>query len=128
MVGMPGFGLKRRVMICALLVTAMALSVSGSADVFPDSRAVDGAAAVRVLPGVALDAGLGTRPETLTVRWADHVSSKARPGLGLAMVAGMTALLALGMASIHNLGPGRPALLRRSHSVALRAPPTPRLV
>jgi hypothetical protein len=83
---------------------------------------------VRVLPGAAIDAGLGTRPQTLTVRGTDHVTSKARPGLGLALVAGMTVVLALGMAGIRNLRPGRPALLRRSHSVALRAPPTPRLV
>lgn len=117
-------GVLRRVIVCALLLFALAVSAVGSADAPPDRRGVDTAVTLTSPPGLAVEARLGVRPALLSRDWVEHRVLKARPWLGFAVPVGLGMLLAAGIVTL--LGPtaGRRPTLWCRWSVSLRAPPT----
>ena len=114
-----GAGTTRRVVVGALLLVAAALEGIGWAAPAPTTGAV--ASAVAMSP--AITAGVTGRSEAVVAGWSDHRSSKARARLGVAVLGGLSVLLAAAVVTLTRPSPPRCLTLRRRWSLALRAPP-----
>lgn len=120
-------GMARRVVISALLVAALAVPGLGWAGASPDSGAVDHAVTLTRPLSFALDAAAPSKSDVLSGGWAEQRLSKARLNLGLAVLVGMSLLLAAAtFALTRPLRASGPTLWRRG-SAARRAPPIFRL-
>ena len=115
--------MTRRVVVCTLLSVALALSGVGWKDSWPKTRAGNSAVTLTRPPGLALDATVNGRSDTLTEGWAEQRIPSIAARLGLAVLVGLSVLLAatLGELTRRSRGPG--CTLWRRWSVALRAPP-----
>ncbi len=119
--------MTRRVVVSAFVCLAAALSGVGWADTPSKTRAVDNAVTLTRPPGLAIEAAPNARSELLTGGSDEQRLPKARVRLGLALLVGLSVLVA---ATI--FAPNRPSRAPRSTlwrrwSVALRAPPLLRL-
>jgi hypothetical protein len=119
--------MTRRVVVCILLFVALAVSGVGWAESRPETRAVNSAVTLTRPPGLAVDATVKGRSDTLTAGWAEQRLPKARVRLGLAVLVGLSLLLAAALATLTRPSPGPNCTRWRRWSVALRAPPLLRL-
>ena len=115
--------MTRRVVVCTLLLVALAVSGVQWADSLPETRTVASAVTLTHPPGLAVDATLKGRPDLLTGSWVEQRLAKARPCLGLAALVGLSVLLAAAVVTLRRPSPGLLSTLWRRRSVALRAPP-----
>ena len=120
--------MTRRVLACTFLFVALAASGVGWAQNAPEIRAVDSSAVTLTPPpGLGIDAALKGRSDVLTAGWAELRLPNARVRLGLAVLVGLSLLLAAAGVTLARPSPApRPTLWRR-WSLALRAPPALRL-
>ncbi len=119
---MEGTTAIRRV-VPMLVVAALLSSVGGWIDATTATTSGDGSVTLTPTSGVAIDAALNARPENLTGGRVEHRAPRTRAPLGLAVLVGLSVLLAVAIATLHRRSPWqRPTVWRRS-SVVLRAPP-----
>lgn len=112
----------RRGALSILLVTLIAAGM-GWWEAAPETSTVSGAISNPGTLAVAIDAVVRTRADVVTGSIAEQRSAKARARLGLIVVGSLTVLPAVAICYLHQLVPGRPAVLRRRHRIGLRAPP-----
>jgi hypothetical protein len=117
--------MTRRVVVCTVVFVALALSAVGWSEPTPAARVSDSSVTLTRPPGLAIDAALTVRPEILSGGWLEHRVAKAR--LGLAVLPGLSALVAAGPATLTRPLQAPRSTLRRRWSVTLRAPPALRL-
>jgi hypothetical protein len=118
----------RRVVIPILLAAALVLTLSAWREAVPETRGVDGAAALTTTAPRADEVVLREKPERLTVGWTEHRTLTARAKLGLAVLVGLAVALAVAIARRHRLSLGGRSTLWRRSSAILRAPPALRLL
>ena len=119
--------MTRRVVVCAFLFVALAASGLGGTDARPETRAGDSAVSLTRPPGLAIDAPLSGRSEVLSGGLAEQRLTKARVRLWLAVLVGLSVLLAAALVALSRPSPAPRSTLWRRWSVALRAPPVLRL-
>lgn len=119
--------MTRRVVVCTLLFVALAVSGVGWAESPPEPQAVDSAVSLPRPPGLAIDAALKGRSDVLTSGWTEQRLTKARVRLGLAVLVGLSLVLAAAGVTLSRPSPALRSTLWRRWSVALRAPPLLRL-
>ncbi len=122
-----GAGTTRRVIASAFLFLAAALAGIGWAETTPNTGAVDSAVTVTPAPALAIEAAPTSRSDAVTAGWSDHRLAKAGIRLGLAVLVGLSVLLAAVIAALARPLPAPGPTLWRRRSVALRAPPLPGL-
>jgi hypothetical protein len=93
----------------------------------PEARGVNGAVTLTRPLGLAIDATLNGRSDVLTAGWAEQRLPKTRIRLGLAVLVGLSVLLAAAIVTLTRPSPAIRSALWRRWSVALRAPPVLRL-
>ena len=120
--------MTRRLLVCTFLFVALAGSGVGWAQNAPETRAVDSSAVTQTrLPGLGIDAALKSRSDVLRAGWVELRRPTAGVRLGLAVLVGLSLLLAAAGVTLARPSPApRPTLWRR-WSLALRAPPLLRL-
>ncbi len=109
--------------VSAFLFLAAALSGIGWAETTPTTGAVDSAVTLTPPPGLTIDAALKGRSDAVTAGWSDQRQAKARARLGLAVLVGLSVLLAAAIVTLARLSPAPGSTFWRRWSVALRAPP-----
>ena len=112
----------RRGVLWVLIVALMAAGM-GWREAAPETRTVAGAISIPATPAVAIDAVVRSRADVVTGSLAEQRSAKARARPALFVVGSLAVLLAVAIAFLRQLVPGRPAVLRRRHRIGLRAPP-----
>ncbi len=122
-----GAGTTRRVIVSAFLFLAAALSGIGWAETTPKTGAVDSAVTLTPPPALAIEAALRGRSDAVTAGWSDQRLAKARVRLGLAVLVGLSVLVAAAIVTLTRPSPAPGSTLWRRWSVALRAPPLLRL-
>jgi hypothetical protein len=118
-----GTAVTRRAVVCALLFVALGVSGVGWAEAPVETRSGDRAVAVTPPPGLAVDAALKGRTDLLAGGWAELRVPKARVRLGLAVLVGLTVVLAAAVATLRRPSPAPRSTLWRRWSLSLRAPP-----
>ena len=118
--------MTRRAVVFMVTATALLLSLTAGPDAAPNVRGADGGVGVpRAV--LAVEASVRAKAEILASGKIEHRTVKSRLRLGLAVLAGLSAMSIFGMAGLHRLRP-RPGLTQwRRSSVTLRAPPVLRL-
>jgi hypothetical protein len=116
-----------RLVVCAFLLVALAVSGVGWAETPREPRGVDNAVTLTQPVGLTVDATLNGRSDVLTAGWAEQRLPKARIRLGLAVLVGLSVLLLAAIVTLTRPSPAAPSALSRRWSVALRAPPVFRL-
>ncbi len=119
--------MTRRVVVSAFLFLAAALAGIGWAETTPKTGAVDSAVTLTRPPALAIEAALKGRSYALTAGWSDQRLPKARVRLGLAVLVGLSVLVAAAIVTLTRPSPAPRSTLWRRWSVALRAPPLLRL-
>lgn len=119
--------IARRVVVCHLLLLALAVSGLGWTEAPPETRAIESAVTLTGPPGLAIEAALRGRSEVVSGGWADQRLPKARVQLALAVLVALTVLPAAAIATLTRPSPAPRSTLWRRWSVALRAPPVLRL-
>ena len=114
--------MMRRGVLSILLVVLIAAGM-GWREATPASRTVDGAVTLPGTHAAAIDAVVRTRADVVTGSVAERRGAKAWARLGFFVVVSLAALMAVAISYLHQLAPGRPAVLRRRHRIGLRAPP-----
>lgn len=114
--------MMRRGVLSILLVALIAAGM-GWREATPQAKTVGGAVSLPGTAAAAIDAVVRTRADVLTAGFAEQRSAKARARLGLFVVVSLAVLMAVAISYLHQLMPGRPAVLRRRHRIGLRAPP-----
>ena len=122
-----GAGTTRRGVVSAFLFLAVALSGIGWAETTPERGAVESAVTLTPPPALAIEASLNGRSDAVSAGWSDLRLAKARVRLGPAVLVGLSVLVAAATVTLTRPAPAPPSTLRRRSSVALRAPPLPRL-
>lgn len=115
-------GMTRRGVLSILLVALIAAGM-GWREATPEAKTIDRAVSLPTTLAAAVDAVVRTRADVVTGGVAEQRSAKARARLGLFVVVSLAVLMAVAIFHLHQLVPGRPALLRRRHRIGLRAPP-----
>jgi len=119
--------MMRRVVVSTLLASALVLSLAAWQEAAPNIGGTDAGVGIPRAAALAIDAPARAKAEILTSGKVEHRTVKSRPRLGLAVLVGLSALLALVMAGLHRLWPYQGLTLSRRSSVTLRAPPVLRL-
>lgn len=114
--------MMRRGVLSILLVTLIAAGM-GWRQATPRTKTVDGIVSLPGTLAAAIDAVVRTRADVVTAGLAEQRSAKARARIGLFVVGSLAVLLAVAISYLHQLGPGRRAVLRRRHRIGLRGPP-----
>jgi hypothetical protein len=114
--------MKRRGILSILLV-ALVAAVMGWREATPATKTVDRAVSLSGTLATAIDPVVRTRADVVTGSFAEQRSAKAQARLGLYVVVSLAVLMAVAIFYLHQLVPGRPAVLRRRHRIGLRAPP-----
>ena len=122
-----GAGTTRRALVSAVLFVAACLAGIGWAETTPKTGAVDSAVTLTPPPALAIEAAVKGRSDAVTAGWSDQRLVKARVRLGLAVLVGLSVLLAAAIVTLTRPSPAPRSTLWRRWSVALRAPPLPRL-
>ncbi|HEV3402362.1 MAG TPA: hypothetical protein VG078_11125 [Acidimicrobiales bacterium] len=120
-------GITRRVVVCTFLPLALAASGLGWAAAAPGMPQFDSAITLTQPPGLSIDAALKGRSEILSAGSAEQRLPQSRVRLGLAVLVGLSLLLAAASVTLRRPSPALRSMLRRRRSVALRAPPALRL-
>ncbi len=120
-------GMACRLVVSSLLFIALAVSGLGWEEVSSETRSVDGALTLTRPPGLTSDAKLASRPDVVSGSWAEPRVPKARVRLGLAVLGGLSALLAAVFVALTRPLPTPGPTHWRRWSVGLRAPPVFRL-
>lgn len=107
--------------VLSILLVALIAAGMGWREATPETRTVDGAVSLPRTVAAAIDAVVRTRADV--GGFAEQRSTKARARLGLFVVVSPALLMAMAISYLHQLVPGRPAVLRRRHRIGLRAPP-----
>jgi hypothetical protein len=115
-------GMMRRGVLSILLVALVAAGM-GWREATPEMKTLDGAISLPATAAAANDAVVPSRADVVTAGVAEQRSAKARARLGLFVEVRPAVLLAVAISYLHQLAPGRPAVLRRRHRIGLRAPP-----
>ena len=106
-----------------MVLVALIAGGAGWREATPGIKTLDGAVSLPGPLAAAIDAVVRTRPDVVTGSFAEQRSAKARARLGLFVVVSLAALMAVAISYLHQLVPGRPAVLRRRDRIGLRAPP-----
>jgi len=109
--------------VLSIVLVALIAAGMGWREAAPQTNTVDGAVRLPGTVAAAIDAVVRTRADVVTAGVAEHRSAKARARLGLFVVVSPAVLMAVAIFYLHQLVPGRPAVLRRRHRIGLRAPP-----
>ena len=125
---MAGSDEMRRVAVSILLAAALVLTLGVWREASPDTRGVDVAAAVTGTARVADEVALTAKPQRLAFGWTEQRTFTARLRLGLAVLVGLSVLLAVAVVRLHRLSLGRRPTLWRRSSAILRGPPALRLL
>ena len=115
--------MKRPVAVCAFLFIALTVSVAGWAETPRETRVVDSAVTLSLPSGLAIEAALNGRSDAVTAGWSDQRLAKARVRLGLAVLVGLSVVVAATIITLTRPSPAPGSTLWRRWSVALRAPP-----
>lgn len=120
--------MTRRVVIACAVVFAAA-AVSGIIWLErPEARSADNTGLTLTRPpGLAIDAAVKGRSEVVTTGSADRRVPKARVRLGLAVLVGVSLVMAAAITTLTRPSPALRRTLWRRSSVSLRAPPLPKL-
>ena len=115
--------MMRRGVLSILLVALIAAGM-GWREATPQTKTAAGAVRLPVTVAAAIDAVVRTRADVVTAGVAEQRSAKARARLGLVVLVWLAVLMAaVAISYLHQLVPGRPAVLRRRHRIGLRSPP-----
>ncbi len=117
--------MTRRVVLVTFLFVALAVAGVGWAETAPDSGAFKSAVTLTRPPGLAIDVALPGRSEVLSTGWSEQRLPTARVRLGLAVIVGVSVLLAAAIVTLTRPSPAPHSTLWCRWSLALRAPPPP---
>ena len=109
--------------VLSILLLALIAAGMGWREATPETKALDRAVSLPQPLAAAVDAVVRSRPDVVTGSFTEQRSAKARARLGLSVLVWPAVLMALAIYYLHELAPGRPAVLRRRHRIGLRAPP-----
>lgn len=119
---MVAAGAAWRVVVSTLLLLVLAGSGAGWADESPEVRAVGNALTLTHPPGLTVDAAPSGRPDALS-GGAEQRSPKARLRLGLAVLVGLSLVLAAAIVMLTRPSPAPRTAVGPRWSATLRAPP-----
>ncbi len=119
--------MRRAIAGALLLLAAVALPGIRWADSATKAAAVESAITPTPPHAMAIEAALTGRSDAATARWSDQRVVKARLRLVLAVLVGLSVLMAAGIVTLTRPSPAPRFTPSRRWSVGLRAPPLLRL-